>query len=401
MSELLNEQAGGGLEGEPQAFMPSQAAIEENQENLARAAKDMRVYDRDSRPVAQASFNALMSELDCANAMREALKVIGCRAIPTGSAKNCKCVVHEALRGVVAPAPASVAPVGEQQPWAHRAAAKSIAAHLQATTSRSLTAGLTYTIESILVAYFPRVALPKAERPRIVCLCGSTKFMEAFQTANLAETLAGNIVLSVGTNTRSDAQLTRENYFQDPTIKERLDALHFRKIEMADEVLVLDVGGYIGESTRNEINHATAFGKPLRFWSNEHAGAGRGDNHVAPESSLRPDNASAEVAAEFDRMIARATTGYAEGFAEGVEAVANIAEIRAINHQVAFKCSNEMRYFTDYQEATDIAKEARSLRPNAQTGPIGAFTGHSLDCASLHGYSCTCDAQTVGQPEVE
>lgn len=108
-----------------------------------------------------------------------------------------------------------------------------------------------------------------ADRPKIVCLCGSTRFMEAFQDANLRETLAGNIVLSVGTNTRSDADLTRQNYFADPSIKERLDALHFRKIELADEVLVINVGGYVGESTANEIAHATQLRKPIRYLESE------------------------------------------------------------------------------------------------------------------------------------
>lgn len=105
----------------------------------------------------------------------------------------------------------------------------------------------------------------EAARPKIVCLCGSTKFMEAFQNANLKLTLEGKIVLSVGTNTRSDAELTRQNYFDDPAIKVRLDELHKRKIDLADEVFVLNVGGYIGESTRSEIEYAEEHGKPVYY----------------------------------------------------------------------------------------------------------------------------------------
>jgi hypothetical protein len=111
--------------------------------------------------------------------------------------------------------------------------------------------------------------LKEAERrralPTIVCLCGSTKFMEAFQEANLRLTIAGEIVLSVGTNTKSDAQLTRENYWADPSIKIRLDELHKRKIDLADYVYVLNVGGYIGESTRSEIDYALCRGKEVRY----------------------------------------------------------------------------------------------------------------------------------------
>ena len=96
--------------------------------------------------------------------------------------------------------------------------------------------------------------------PLVVCLCGSTRFHEAFQQANYDLTLAGKIVLSIGCNTKSDAGLgiTDEQ-------KIALDELHKRKIDLADEVLVLNVGGYIGESTRSEIEYATNCGKPVRY----------------------------------------------------------------------------------------------------------------------------------------
>jgi hypothetical protein len=84
--------------------------------------------------------------------------------------------------------------------------------------------------------------------------------MEAFQEANLRETLAGNIVLSVGCNTKSDNGLNLT-----PEIKERLDELHKRKIDLADEILVLNVNGYVGDSTRSEIEYARAVGKRVRW----------------------------------------------------------------------------------------------------------------------------------------
>lgn len=96
--------------------------------------------------------------------------------------------------------------------------------------------------------------------PRIVCLCGSTRFMEAYQEANLRETLAGKIVLSVGCNTKDDRMLGLS-----PEVKLSLDDLHKRKIDLADEVLVLNVGGYIGESTRGEIEYANRWGKVVRY----------------------------------------------------------------------------------------------------------------------------------------
>lgn len=88
------------------------------------------------------------------------------------------------------------------------------------------------------------------DRPIVVCLCGSTRFSHAFREANLRETLAGRIVLTIGCD------------------KAGLDELHKHKIEMADEILVLNVAGYIGDSTRSEIAHALAHGKPIRWLEN-------------------------------------------------------------------------------------------------------------------------------------
>lgn len=101
--------------------------------------------------------------------------------------------------------------------------------------------------------------------PKIVCLCGSTRFYEYFQRANYEETMAGRIVLSVGFYPHAQQQAHGEHLGCTPEQKIGLDALHFRKIELADEILVLNVGGYVGESTRNEINYARALGKPIRW----------------------------------------------------------------------------------------------------------------------------------------
>jgi len=96
--------------------------------------------------------------------------------------------------------------------------------------------------------------------PKIVCLCGSTRFSKAFRAANLRETLAGRIVLTIGCDFKSDDALGLTL-----VDKARLDELHLRKIDLADEVLVLDVDGYIGESTAREIAYATAEGKLIRY----------------------------------------------------------------------------------------------------------------------------------------
>lgn len=97
-------------------------------------------------------------------------------------------------------------------------------------------------------------------RPEVVVLCGSTRFPDAWAKARLDLTLAGKVVLTVGCDTKSDEWLgiTVEQ-------KAALDELHKRKIDMADRVLVLNVGGYVGESTRSEIEYAEWWEKPIDY----------------------------------------------------------------------------------------------------------------------------------------
>jgi hypothetical protein len=102
--------------------------------------------------------------------------------------------------------------------------------------------------------------------PKIVCLCGSTRFMGAFFDAGWDETMKGNIVLSVGVAKHiqtDDGGHVGEALGQE--VAARLDELHRRKIDLADEIFVLNVGGYIGKSTRSEIDYALAHNKPVRY----------------------------------------------------------------------------------------------------------------------------------------
>jgi len=98
-----------------------------------------------------------------------------------------------------------------------------------------------------------------------VCLCGSTRFKDAFDDANYRETMAGRIVLSVGFFMHATGNRHGEGVGATPEQKIALDALHLRKIELADEVLVLNVGDYIGDSTGREIAYAHSLGKPVRY----------------------------------------------------------------------------------------------------------------------------------------
>jgi hypothetical protein len=106
--------------------------------------------------------------------------------------------------------------------------------------------------------------------PLVVCLCGSTRFWEAFRDEGLRLTLEGKIVLSIGIAAPDSITFANPDSPETRLIKSRLDVLHFRKIDLADEILVLNVGGYIGESTEREIAYAESTGKVIQYLESYH-----------------------------------------------------------------------------------------------------------------------------------
>jgi len=101
---------------------------------------------------------------------------------------------------------------------------------------------------------------PVSGKYPVVTLCGSTRFKEQFMEAQKRLTLEGYIVISVGLFGHSgDDEVWTEG------TKEMLDDMHKRKIDMADEIFVINVGGYIGQSTRSEIDYALAHGKKVTY----------------------------------------------------------------------------------------------------------------------------------------
>ena len=99
---------------------------------------------------------------------------------------------------------------------------------------------------------------------KVITLCGSTRFKEQFLEAQKRLTLEGNIVISVGLFGHSGD----EEVWTGGT-KEMLDDMHKRKIDMADGIYVINVGGYIGESTRSEIDYARSRGKTIAYLEGE------------------------------------------------------------------------------------------------------------------------------------
>lgn len=135
----------------------------------------------------------------------------------------------------------------------------------------------------------------------IITLCGSTRFRDDFHRVNALLSLHGHLVISVGLFGHADGCLTcghpAEEHFHpnprslagdagrgrcchvnedgtelcrcpayrvlDEAEKNRLDALHLRKIELADAVFVVNPGAYIGDSTAREVVHAQRLHKPV------------------------------------------------------------------------------------------------------------------------------------------
>ncbi len=92
-------------------------------------------------------------------------------------------------------------------------------------------------------------------RPEIVCICGSTRFLAEMRAASRDLTLAGAVVLAPA---ELDEAITVEQ-------RSALGELHLRKIDLADRVLVVNPGGYVGESVRREMAYARATGTPVSF----------------------------------------------------------------------------------------------------------------------------------------
>lgn len=112
-------------------------------------------------------------------------------------------------------------------------------------------------MSDVMCAACPNCRGHMYEFPKVVCLVGSMRFAEQFTVLNAWETMAGRIVLAPGVDTKTHA-VTGEQ-------KAALDSLHLRKIDMADEILVVNPGGYIGESTRREILYAVRRRKVIRW----------------------------------------------------------------------------------------------------------------------------------------
>ena len=102
---------------------------------------------------------------------------------------------------------------------------------------------------------------------KVITLCGSTRFKDKFMEVQKRLTLEGNIVINVGLFGHSGDNEVWENMDEGTLTKTKdmLDDMHKWKIDMADEIYVINVGGYIGDSTKSEIEYAKATNKKIRY----------------------------------------------------------------------------------------------------------------------------------------
>lgn len=109
----------------------------------------------------------------------------------------------------------------------------------------------------------------KALKPIVTTLCGSTRFVEAHHMALMHLSLSGRIVIPCGLYGHENIPHGARHITNDGdplnTTKQRLDALHLRKIDISDGIYVVNPGFYVGESTKREIQYAIEHGKTVEY----------------------------------------------------------------------------------------------------------------------------------------
>lgn len=117
------------------------------------------------------------------------------------------------------------------------------------------------------------IATGMRKRPEVVCICGSSRFIDqiavlAWEIEKSGAIALGMHLLPMGYTDQADHQAEHEG------VADKMDTLHLRKIDMADRVIVVDVRGYIGDSTRREIAYAERTSKPVDYMSHLVTGSG-------------------------------------------------------------------------------------------------------------------------------
>lgn len=109
--------------------------------------------------------------------------------------------------------------------------------------------------------------------PKIVTLCGSSRFVDVMAVcAWLLERDEAAIAMSLHLLPHWYPNCPADHLAEHEGCAGAMDALHLQKIDLSDEIFVVDVGGYVGSSTANEIHHAMKTGKPVRYFTTDQIG---------------------------------------------------------------------------------------------------------------------------------
>jgi hypothetical protein len=110
-------------------------------------------------------------------------------------------------------------------------------------------------------------------KPKIVVLSGSSRFVDIMAVcAWLIERDEGKIATGLHLLPRWYPACPDDHLAEAEGVAEKMDELHLRKIDLADEVFVVNFQDYIGNSTRREIEYAQQKGKPLRWFTHDPIG---------------------------------------------------------------------------------------------------------------------------------
>lgn len=104
------------------------------------------------------------------------------------------------------------------------------------------------------------------KKTKVVCFCGSTRFAEQFMIERWELEKQGIITLGINILPNGYWSGGNDHGAEQEGVKHIIAELHFRKIDISDEVIILNVGGYIGESTRMEINYAISQNKSIKYF---------------------------------------------------------------------------------------------------------------------------------------
>lgn len=110
--------------------------------------------------------------------------------------------------------------------------------------------------------------------PKLVTVCGSSRFIDIVAvSAWFLERDEGAITMSMHLLPGWYPEIASDHMAEQEGVADKLDALHLKKIDMSDEIFVVDFDNYVGSSTSNEVAHATSNGTPIRYFSSDPLGA--------------------------------------------------------------------------------------------------------------------------------